>query len=519
VYIFDLDMELFTINGCCQFDLQAVDDLSPTSLLEARKRHLQRSVRPCFNGKPRRRSQTDDLNPIATGINATTPYNKLNPTIISPTKSSPLSEKPVFVVCEHLFAAFTKSYDIEISQARDALHETDFLFREAAYLLLCLASLSPSKIRLFSLENIELPSQTSRQTMDSLHHSIIQDGTCSEFVSRPFLGYHLSDQNPGMAPCGTWYWFQDVLVYLCQNVHCKDRFEDAVCSTVAKGRAEGRERFNAVVFSIAYVVLIRVVGDSVHHTKCLSHMDPTARHDPNWENASNVSNRYGLERLEHWLRWQATSEEENEDHRNGRVMSEDLPTKEDDAMNDEIPDVGSGQSIQEQVAASTWREKFVSQEGNAFAALAHLFEAVQKERQVFTNPLPFPTNSYIRLRPSSSSRHGIFPNEIYANIIGYVDRKTRYSCLDVSRSFREYASEVYDMDDNVQVIGRPKREPELYHPAVGYLGPFKSAISRSTNASDHVLQLVPIIGRNDGSAYFVPGILYSFPQLPCSSST
>ena len=58
-------------------------------------------------------------------------------------------------------------------------------------------------------------------------------------------------------------------------------------------------------------------------------------------------------------------------------------------------------------------------------------------------------------------------------VIQNLDKQTSESCLSVSRSFRDYASDVFFMGGNLRLETRSNGALECFHPEAGFLGPFR----------------------------------------------
>jgi hypothetical protein len=224
-YIIDLDLERFSVNGYCHFHLSKLPRDWPSKLQEALAFRLHKNPVSDY-------LTTDETQPIHLGQTRNSSYETLDTTIITPKSTSTLLQKPAVVACTRLFTLVCNEHKHAIFTARDTLRETDFLFREVAFLLLCLASGSPALVRQQQLHN--LITAHYKRTVD--YAALIHGNNDPELVSKPFHGYHSEDKEPGMAPVYDRYWFQGVLVSLHRDIDEKTRYESAIATTVARGR-------------------------------------------------------------------------------------------------------------------------------------------------------------------------------------------------------------------------------------------------------------------------------------------
>lgn len=116
----------------------------------------------------------------------------------------------------------------------------------------------------------------------------------------------------------------------------------------------------------------------------------------------------------------------------------------------------------------------------------------------------------------------MFPNEMYRDIITYVDPITRSTCLTVSRTFREYASEIWPIDEKLDLVYKPgETEPRCTHHTLEDVGPFRlseppglqpSVIWQQPTGSNMV-HWHPVTGHQDGTASFQPDRALMFSAI------
>lgn len=81
-------------------------------------------------------------------------------------------------------------------------------------------------------------------------------------------GCHLPDQEPGSAPLGSIYWFENVLISLVPDTVFEKDTEAAMAKAVEHGLEEGKTNFQIVIFSIFNAIMLEVhVKDGVKAIK------------------------------------------------------------------------------------------------------------------------------------------------------------------------------------------------------------------------------------------------------------
>ncbi|KAI1275927.1 hypothetical protein F5Y07DRAFT_162130 [Xylaria sp. FL0933] len=478
VYVFDLDREMFGIHGSAFYHLDKIRVDFENTLEEAQNFWLgkidQNQVHESIT--------TNDVPPTSLAHDPTPAFIQMKPTTVYPKRESRLNRMPAFVACKALFELLPVYYEQHIYQAQNSHVESDFLFRELVFALMCFASCSPAWVRFVHTDNIldKLSASNEQYCGAILDHG--NPRKPKEFLTRFLLGYHLEDREPGSAPKSTSYWFSGALVYLRRDITSREMFYDAIVSAVAKGKADGKTHFSAIIISLKHFVLLKFVDGNVQHTKrfklrlCPDYVKVPAlvfvRSDCEEESLERIPAERETE--------EKTTEEEK-----------DSPDNSDWADNTRVP---------------------------AFEILAHFFDATQKQQ----------------LKPSNIYNEGVFPNEVYQRILGYVDGETNIACLNVSRVFREFASETWVVDKGLRLVYCPGKEPQCRLDETGPVGPFsimgngnpdnpgnwgfelkpralrhQQASSPSSSHPPTSSRWLPVFGRPDGSASWEPAFLLS----------
>ncbi|KAI0913057.1 hypothetical protein F4823DRAFT_103394 [Ustulina deusta] len=474
VYVFDLDREMFGIHGACFFHLFRTPPHFENFMEEGQNYWLgkvgQNEVHESIT--------TDDIHPTPLANNPTPAFLQMKPTTIYPKQESRLNRMPAFVACKRLYELFLKSYGNHIRLAQDAHVESDFLFRELVFAMMCFASCSPAWIRLVSTANM----MYEGARMDWGYGVILDHGVTrepKEFITRFLRGYHLEGMESGSAPNSTSYWFSGALVYLRRDITSRERFHDAIVSAVAKGKADGHTHFSAIVISLKHFILLKYADGQVQHTKRLNLC------------AGPEFVKRPVIRFHHDDREEESDEESDTEER------EDSKKK---TNTEEKGESGENNSEMETTTDSDWAD---NAHGAAFDILAHFLDATQK----------------LRLKPSAIHNEGVFPNEVYQRILSYVDLDTNIACLNVSRSFREFASETFLMDNGLKFVYRHGKEPECFHDTIGFVGSFNPTtyqrfLSRNrANFPEKWIQWIPAFGTPDGTASMESSIVLAFPSL------
>ncbi|KAH7119942.1 hypothetical protein B0J11DRAFT_72602 [Dendryphion nanum] len=323
---------------------------------------------------------------------------------VKPRHNSRLNKKPAFIVSEAIFHAIQQQYPEMMKPSASTNPGTTFLFREATFVFMALASCSPdlvrvsTKSRMFDLQ----PNYTA--LMDVISQSSSETSLNTEFVSALFEGFHLEKKPPGSSKSSHTYWLQGVLIFSVASLEDNSSVVQAITRAVTEGRSCSKSYFDAIVVSLTHVVLIWVSEEQIQYS----------------------------ERLD--------------------IKSE-----------------------------------------TAFGAMAHVFEAAALRK----------------LSRLTSQSRGVFPNEIYRNIIAQIDPSTRKACYHVSRAFRDFASNEFSMTKGLSLVLNSEDKPVLFHASHGSLGRFElSARSQPSNEQGvpENYEWYPVLGFCDDTASYLPTV-------------
>lgn len=213
VYVFDLDQERFSCNNCGYFKL---DKLTQD--------WIKINGEVLFFGDESDEGETVD-DSITTPASQRVPlssdpeplYAKLNAETSSPKPfegtSEKLTQKPGFITSSKFFDVFLQEHKASICEARDQGHESDFLFGEISFALLCLASCSSELVRYVSTTKLVTEKKSDYAVLTTPDSESSQ-----EFVSKLAHGYHLEGKPAGSCPQSESFWMLNVLVCLKRDV-------------------------------------------------------------------------------------------------------------------------------------------------------------------------------------------------------------------------------------------------------------------------------------------------------------
>lgn len=257
-YTFDLDLEVFSIDSSAHYWLQHVPRNREWIKGICRDEEGLHFVHPRLAPEKSLARLTVNLPKSSANEGSQKPFptKQVNPKSGCSTASDSIRFK-IFDVFE----------DSQLSGLRLTLNSwtvDDLCFRELAFFILCIAA-GGDYLSLIDQRRTRDPHWTDL-------YSVIIHGEGSpdkrEFITSVGNGFHLSDQPQGTAPSTSKYWFHGALVSLVPRLKEPGRMESAIADTVRYGRDVcGRASFNALLISIADLVLIRSFPDgSVEHS-------------------------------------------------------------------------------------------------------------------------------------------------------------------------------------------------------------------------------------------------------------
>ncbi|KAI8710578.1 hypothetical protein NCS52_01558100 [Fusarium sp. LHS14.1] len=295
--VVDLDRELLDCDGVCFFRLTQLPKTLESLLQPANRYWLGLDAEPeppyiTTNAVPAPPHDNEQV--IASKYRALCPRSQmpLSSTI------TPMNASEVLVSSmSQAYALVGQMYERAITQARDTCYETDHLFREVSYLLLSMASCSPSHVRLVNAEGLGWPT-TAHECLDEL--SIVKYGILGadgeaqarELVSTFLSDFHEANKAPGSAPSATSYWMGSVLIWLTRSVLSRLMFEAAICAAVEEGRAvPGKREFRVVVFSIRHFILVQTVTAEISYLDTqLSEQSESEQHKSLFQRSTTLEN-------------------------------------------------------------------------------------------------------------------------------------------------------------------------------------------------------------------------------------
>lgn len=394
----DLDLEVFTVNNSAHFRLNKSyfdcfndisDDWSGRKVLVPAL--APEGVSASLAVKPRHNLDMLEM------------YKMLDVTIVDAKglHAFPPTQRHGVLLRLRIFELLQQIYEDELAITLLSWTPDHFPFREIAYAILCVASVSHN----FSLESFKQVSQEGRAGYADVNDSFGK----REFVAHLGVGCHLEGLPPGSSPVSRMYWFEGALVYLASQLLYSDNVvRDAVSSIVDYCRSQRPNQcVHAILMSIEHIVLMRLYPDGrVERTKPLTlidipmHMSEAAekRYYPDELEAMRILKERSMKREE------AEYREDRRQYRRSRILrgeevEEQLEDDQDSDSDEEEDDFEDHafEGLTNRPAENT----SVGPEGTrkTFVALTHFLEVCARQQV----PLSKPKEGIFRPRYTESS--------------------------------------------------------------------------------------------------------------------
>lgn len=321
-----------------------------------------------------------------------------------------------------IFYFFRDVYEPYFTAVLLSWRSEDLIFRDIAYLALCLASadLYPSIVS----------GRDFLRNAQAAFAALSKEGSeKDEFISDLGVGSHLKNVFPGSSPDSELYWFGSVLVHLVADLIDRDDIlKAAVVAVVEYCRKERpNQRVDAVLMSIEHVVLMTVESDGqVRRTEALYLFDIPVH------TSMSLVQRYSEDELEEL---QISHKKAIEDKTTSHV--------------DSWPAVGL-------------MSPYLGRAEAGFMALAFFLESSSR-----------------RHVQASRTREGVFSIDVYRMILLNIeDVETQRACMQVSQNFRDLCQEDILMMDKLSF--RASEATKTYESAKKSLFPALRMHDRST---------------------------------------
>lgn len=305
----------------------------------------------------------------------------------------------------------------------------DFAFREIAFTILCLAS---GRQNVSIVESLGLVDDDAHGCANLTNRMSQEDEP--EFVAHMGVGAHLNANAAGSAPQSTIYWFEGVLVHLVAQLDRPDAITQSVARVVQRTRESCPwQPVDAVLISIAHVVLVRVIPDSkVQHTKPLPLFFFSDQPSQDLRERFSPSEVEVMLQRKEWVTAKRTARDErNRDAlKNGDNVSEEWDSECDERG------AGSISTYLLETVDLTKTYRNITKTEPSFFALALLFDASKRAPK----PLLVAARSFL-------------PIEIYRMILSNVQEvETFGACMAVSSNFREICTQSSSIVDGLTVL-------------------------------------------------------------------
>jgi hypothetical protein len=186
------------------------------------------------------------------------------------------------IVAVILFEKLTRPYAAHFWEYLSGWRHTDLAFRELAFTILSFAA---------SQLYVDNPKRFYRKHESDGYLIDRNEGGKPKLMPLFGSGCHAPDQEPGSAPSGSMYWFENVLISLVPDTVFEKDTEAAIAKAVEYGLEAGEVNFQVVLFSIFNAVMLEVhVNDGV---KAIRHTEVVSIYDANCGNVRDVSDEDG----------------------------------------------------------------------------------------------------------------------------------------------------------------------------------------------------------------------------------
>lgn len=343
-----------------------------------------------------------------------------------------------------------------------------FSFREIAFSLLSLAA---GEVTLEFRETLNC-------NYESEGYSLIPDERIQDKQQKLLPLFlkeiHLPENEPGSAPMGTSFWFENVLVYLASRLDLVEVEEASVAKAVDTGLGQGLKSFFSVVFSIVDFVLIQV------------HVD---------EDECVRVQRSPLMNLFYFCNKESRFQERP------RSRSPQVDWKRPTASYSKKRIKTSGKKGKKPVREFSFPEE----DERAFVALMHFFDAAANHNLM-------------------GARSKIFPNEILGIIMQFSDYQTSYA---LSKSFaccRDMRCRTFPLNSDYTIVSagadgkrdgwilEDRQTGERINSVVHY--PRHQDDYDFDRRVDNAMKLNPVIGASDtGRQSIMDGVILCFPSV------
>ena len=431
VYTIDLDKEVFTVNNGAHFKL---DQIPRGAWINAMAHTFVGDTVVLPGSVPKEAIADLVVKPQAPSPNLLIKYNGLEISIVEakglgafyPTqRHGPLLRAKIFNL-------FEQAHEDILSTALLSWTAEEMPFREIAYAILCLASTNQS----LSLVRSQHVSQEGRighahlRNMDGKSEAV-------EFLAHLGVGCHLEGLPLGSSPEQETYWFDGALIHIVAQLSHGPEVVHAAVSFVSEYCQSKRlhQCVDAVLLSIEHLVLMRIYpGGRVEHTELLPLFDIGIH------TSRDANGRYPTDYLDELQkRKERAIKKAERDEMQMRAHVED--------------GVQTGDAFQdEQLAIDENEEKNGGKinDKTRWPGISNQRREIDKPNTNFIVLMHFLKTSFRQQMTPVRSRGGIFPTEIYHNILLHVeDSNTYQSCMQVSRTFYDLCQENFMVMDGI----------------------------------------------------------------------
>lgn len=263
VYTIDLDREIFSVNNHEHFPLGTI----PKDWMEYTPHsHEHGSVYNFMGGDPGKHGMISlEIPPSPADPTLVSAYSSLHPAFVRPKGLDrfPPGKRSAVCFARRLHRQWVESVNSPLEYLIPQWTPSSPMFRELGWATLCLAAGLPGSVKFEDMHAL----------VGNLKKGVFKLPTGNdpssplELVADICSGFHVPGESQWRAPSEELFWMEGVLVYLCLNLHHPEIVKASIARLVQEGKASGKTSFHGIVMSLEHVILIKVSpGELVEHT-------------------------------------------------------------------------------------------------------------------------------------------------------------------------------------------------------------------------------------------------------------
>lgn len=275
-------------------------------------------------------------------------------------------------------------------------------------------------------------------------HLALSDAFSPEFVSHLGTGSHIAQNPAGTSPEDSVYWFQGALIMLTEQLQRKGAVEERITRLMAyHPRHNSQQSTKAVIISVEHIVLVNI-GSANN----ITHTEPLPLFDLDTSVCKGPFERYPrsyLEAMQKYVRERSTRQHRMDERHKQETEMIRQSQRDDDTCSDR-----TSEAFWKQLGEINHRhdQEIRAEKERADNDLAQIVSECEQEVKEFGyKPLKPGTteDTFLALvnffdvvaRRDLISYGGRLPTEILCMILRYTDLETWRTCMSVSKIFRD----------------------------------------------------------------------------------